>query len=84
MLPSPLNKILRSPSRRRCKDANNSLRSRRWPREDALDHLQPVNGASRKTAERAGAKFIEIREIPSRSPMYAKGERMVARYLIDL
>ncbi|HVT14465.1 MAG TPA: GNAT family N-acetyltransferase [Fimbriimonadaceae bacterium] len=44
----------------------------------------PENIASRRSIERAGAKFVEIVDIAKTSPMYAKGRRRCCRYRFDL
>jgi predicted acetyltransferase len=44
----------------------------------------PDNIASRKTCQLAGARLVEIVNLPVDSPMYRQGERQKCRYRIDL
>ena len=44
----------------------------------------PDNWASRRTCELAGARLIEIVDLPEHTDMYQKGERQKCRYRIDL
>jgi tagatose 1,6-diphosphate aldolase len=44
----------------------------------------PDNSASRKTCELAGARFVEIVDLPEDSDMYREGERQKCRYRLDL
>lgn len=44
----------------------------------------PDNIASRKTAERSGAKLLEIVDLPEDNDMYQSGERSKCRYEIKL
>jgi predicted acetyltransferase len=44
----------------------------------------PDNIASRKTCELAGAKLIEIVDLPEDADMYQRGERQKCRYRLDL
>ena len=44
----------------------------------------PDNIASRRSAERAGAKFVEIVDVPPSHELYQRGDRQKARYRIDL
>jgi predicted acetyltransferase len=44
----------------------------------------PDNVASRRTCELAGAKLVEIVDLPEDTDMYQKGERQKCRYRIDL
>jgi predicted acetyltransferase len=44
----------------------------------------PDNFASRRTCELAGARLIEIVDLPEDSDMYQEGERQKCRYRIDL
>lgn len=43
----------------------------------------PDNFASRRSCELAGARFIEIVDLPPDNPMYKLGERQKCRYRID-
>ena len=43
----------------------------------------PDNIASRRTCELAGAKLVEIVNLPEDTDMYRKGERQKCRYRID-
>jgi predicted acetyltransferase len=57
-------------------------------RRHGLDELwitcNPDNAASRLTAVRAGAEFIEIVDLPPRLDMHEKGDRQKCRYRLDL
>ena len=44
----------------------------------------PGNTASRRTCELAGARFVEIVDLPADSDMYLRGERQKCRYRLDL
>jgi predicted acetyltransferase len=44
----------------------------------------PDNIASRRTCELAGAKLVEIVDLPEDTDMYREGERQKCRYRIDL
>ena len=44
----------------------------------------PDNIPSRRTCERAGAKFIEIVDVPADSILYQSGHRKKCRYRLDL
>lgn len=44
----------------------------------------PDNHASARTAERAGAVFVEIVDLPADNEMYQKGERQKSRYKLSL
>jgi predicted acetyltransferase len=44
----------------------------------------PENVASRRTCELAGARFIEIVDLPPYVDMYQEGERQKCRYRLDL
>jgi tagatose 1,6-diphosphate aldolase len=44
----------------------------------------PDNIASRRTCELAGAKLVEIVDLPEDTDMYQEGERQKCRYRIDL
>jgi predicted acetyltransferase len=44
----------------------------------------PDNTASRRTCELAGARFVEIVDLPEDSDMYLHGERQKCRYRLDL
>jgi predicted acetyltransferase len=44
----------------------------------------PGNTASRRTCELAGARFVEIVDLPEDSDMYLRGERQKCRYRLDL
>ncbi|MGQ9631448.1 MAG: GNAT family N-acetyltransferase [bacterium] len=44
----------------------------------------PDNWASRRTCELAGARLVEIVDIPEYIDMYREGERQKCRYRIDL
>ena len=44
----------------------------------------PDNWASRRTCELAGARLIEIVDLPEHTDMYKRGERQKCRYRIDL
>ncbi len=44
----------------------------------------PDNTASRRTCELAGARFVEIVDLPEDSDMYQRGERQKCRYRLDL
>ena len=44
----------------------------------------PDNIASRRTCELAGAKFIEIVDLPEDTDMYQQGARQKCRYRLDL
>lgn len=44
----------------------------------------PDNIASRRTCELAGAKLVEIVDLPEYNDMYQEGERQKCRYRIDL
>ncbi len=44
----------------------------------------PENIESRRTCELAGAKFVEIVDLPKDLDMYRRGERQKCRYRIDL
>ncbi len=44
----------------------------------------PDNVASRRTCELAGAKFVEIVDLPEDIDMYQEGERQKCRYRLDL
>lgn len=44
----------------------------------------PDNWASRRTCELAGARFVEIVDLPEDTDMYRQGERQKCRYRIDL
>jgi tagatose 1,6-diphosphate aldolase len=44
----------------------------------------PDNIASRRSAERAGARFVEIVDVPASHELYRKGDRQKCRYRIDL
>ncbi len=44
----------------------------------------PDNIASRRTCELAGARFVEIVDLPEDSDMYQAGERQKCRYRLDL
>ena len=44
----------------------------------------PDNLASCRTCELAGARFVEIVDLPSESDMYERGERQKCRYRLDL
>jgi hypothetical protein len=46
--------------------------------------VHPDNIASRRTFELAGAKFVEIVDLPEDTDMYQEGERQKCRYRIDL
>jgi predicted acetyltransferase len=57
-------------------------------RRHGLDPLwitcNPDNLASRRTCELAGARFIEIVDLPEDTDMYQQGERQKCRYRLDL
>jgi predicted acetyltransferase len=44
----------------------------------------PDNAASRRTCELAGARLVEIVDLPPESDMYRGGERQKCRYRLDL
>lgn len=44
----------------------------------------PDNIASRRTCELAGAKFVEIVDLPKDTDMYQRGERQKCRYRLEL
>jgi predicted acetyltransferase len=44
----------------------------------------PDNTGSRRTCELAGARFVEIVDLPEDSEMYLRGERQKCRYRLDL
>jgi predicted acetyltransferase len=44
----------------------------------------PANIASRRSCELAGAQLIEIVDLPPTTELYARGERQVCRYRIEL
>ena len=44
----------------------------------------PDNTASRRTCELAGARFVEIVELPENTDMYRRGDRLKCRYRLDL
>lgn len=44
----------------------------------------PDNAASRRTCELAGAKFIEIVDVPEDTDIYQRGERQKCCYRLDL
>jgi predicted acetyltransferase len=44
----------------------------------------PENWASRKTCEHAGAKLIEIIDVPPGNDLYDRGDRLNCRYLLRL
>ena len=44
----------------------------------------PDNAASRRTCELAGARFVEIVDLPEDSYIYQRGERQKCRYRLDL
>lgn len=44
----------------------------------------PENVASRKTAERAGGKLLEIVDLPEYNEQYKLGERQKCRFVFDL
>ena len=44
----------------------------------------PENAASRRTCELAGARFVEIVDLPRGIDMYREGQRRKCRYRIDL
>jgi tagatose 1,6-diphosphate aldolase len=44
----------------------------------------PANIASRRTCERAGAKLIEVVDLPIDIDLYARGHRQGCRYRLDL
>lgn len=44
----------------------------------------PDNFASARTAERAGAEFVEIVDLPEDNDMYQAGERQKSRYRLSL
>lgn len=44
----------------------------------------PDNIASRRTCELAGAKLIEIVDLPEESELYRRGDRQKCRYRLDL
>lgn len=44
----------------------------------------PDNIASRRTCELAGAKLVEIVDLPEDSDMYQRGDRQKCRYRLDL
>lgn len=44
----------------------------------------PDNIASRRTCELAGAKFVEIVDLPQDTDMYQRGERQKCRYRLEL
>ena len=44
----------------------------------------PDNLASRRTCELAGARFVEIVDLPPDSDMYERGERQKCRYRLDI
>lgn len=44
----------------------------------------PENAASRKTAERAGGKLVEIVDLPEYNEQYKLGERQKCRFVFDL
>ena len=46
--------------------------------------VNPDNVTSRRTAERLGAKLIDVIPIPPDHAFYARGERAKCRYLIQL
>jgi tagatose 1,6-diphosphate aldolase len=44
----------------------------------------PDNWASRRTCELAGARLVEIVDLPEDTDMYRRGERKKCRYCLDL
>jgi predicted acetyltransferase len=44
----------------------------------------PDNIASRRTCELAGARFVEMVELPENTGMYQRGDRLKCRYRLDL
>jgi predicted acetyltransferase len=44
----------------------------------------PDNIASRKTCQRAGARLVDVVDLPEDTDMYKKGERQKCRYRLDL
>lgn len=44
----------------------------------------PDNAASRRTCELAGARFVDIVDLPEDTDMYQRGERQKCRYRLDL
>ncbi len=52
--------------------------------DDVWITCNPDNWPSRRTCELAGAKFVEIVDLPPDNEMYRRGERKKCRYRIDL
>lgn len=45
---------------------------------------RPANVASRRVLEKAGARFVEMVETPLDSDLFARGDREMCRYLLEL
>lgn len=45
---------------------------------------RPGNIASRRVLEKAGARFVEVVETPAGSDLFARGDREMCRYLLEL
>ncbi len=45
---------------------------------------RPGNIASRRVLEKAGARFVEVVETPADSDLFARGDREMCRYLLEL
>lgn len=58
--------------------------ARRHGMTDLWITCNPDNAASRRTAELAGAQFVEIVDLTKDIDMYQAGERQKCRYRIDL
>ena len=58
--------------------------ARRHGLETVWITCNPDNVASRRTCELAGAKLVEIVDLPADMDMYREGERQKCRYRLDL
>ena len=60
----------------------------RLAQKHGMDHLfitcMPENGASARTCENAGGRFVEETDIPPENEMYAEGKRRVRIYRFDI
>ncbi|WP_236552835.1 GNAT family N-acetyltransferase [Sphingomonas sp. 8AM] len=45
---------------------------------------RPENVASRRVLDKVGARFVELVETPADSDLFARGDRRMCRYLLDL
>ncbi|MFK3889071.1 GNAT family N-acetyltransferase [Sphingomonas sp. NPDC079357] len=45
---------------------------------------RPANLASRRVLEKAGARFMEVVETPADSDLFARGDREMCRYMLEL